>query len=439
MGDEELLKFDAIVIGGGPSGMSAAYTMAKAGMDVAVIERGEYPGSKNLFGGILFTTILNKLIPNFWEKAPVERNVICRKFSYLTEDSQVALEFKTEKYNTPPYNNTFTVLRSKFDRWFSEETEAIFNDNSFIFSGFAVVDVIKEGNKIVGVMTDKEGPMYADVVICAEGANSLVAEKAGIKKKPEPHDMVTGVKEVISLPPEVIEDRFGVAGNEGVAIEFFGKAVDGMVGGAFIYTNKDSLSVGISCSITDFTSKKVNPNDVLDSFKEHPAVKNLLRGGETIEYSAHMIPEFGYDKLPELVGDGIILVGDTAGFVNTSHYHEGSNLAMASGVMAGEAAVLAKQKGDYSAETLSVYNDKLDDSFVMKDLKNFRKAAKFLHGNPQVLNDYPTQMVDTLIEYFTITEKSKEAIRKDVIGGLIKDVKFIKMLLDMNKARKVLL
>lgn len=437
--DEETLKFDAIVVGGGPSGMCAAYTMAKAGMDVAVIERGEYPGSKNLFGGILFTTILNKLIPNFWEEAPVERNIISRKFSYLTEDSQLAVELKTEQYNKPPYNNTFTVLRSKFDRWFSEKTESIFNENSFVFSGFTVIDVIKEGHKIVGVVTDKEGPMYADVIICAEGANSLLAEKAGLKKKPEPHDMVTGVKEVIALPPEVINDRFALAGNEGVAIEFFGKAVDGMVGGAFIYTNKESLSVGISCSIDDFIHKNVNPNEVLDRFKEHPSVKNLLRGGETIEYSAHMIPEFGYDKLPDLVSHGIMLVGDSAGFVNTSHYHEGSNLAMASGVMAGETAIIAKQKGDFSAETLSLYKDKLDDSFVMKDMKNFRRAAKFLHANPQVLNDYPTTMVQSMVDYFTISERSKVEIRKDVIGGLIMDVKFIKMMWDMNKARKVLL
>ncbi|MBI5375184.1 MAG: NAD(P)-binding protein [Candidatus Schekmanbacteria bacterium] len=437
--DEETLKFDAIVVGGGPSGMCAAYTMAKAGMDVAVIERGEYPGSKNLFGGILFTTILNKLIPNFWEEAPVERNVISRKFSYLTEDSQLAVELKTEQYNKPPYNNTFTVLRSKFDRWFSEKTESIFNENSFVFSGFTVIDVIKEGHKIIGVVTDKEGPMYADVIICAEGANSLLAEKAGLKKKPEPHDMVTGVKEVIALPSEIINDRFALAGNEGVAIEFFGKAVEGMVGGAFIYTNKESLSVGISCSIVDFTHKNINPNEVLDKFKEHPSVKNLLRGGETIEYSAHMIPEFGYDKLPDLVSHGIMLVGDSAGFVNTSHYHEGSNLAMASGVMAGETAIIAKQKGDFSAETLSLYKEKLNDSFVMKDMKNFRRAAKFLHANPQVLNDYPTTMVQSMVDYFTISERSKVEIRKDVIGGLIMDVKFIKMMWDMNKARKVLL
>src|SRR4030067_2906786 len=222
---EDVLKFDAIVVGAGPAGISAAYVMAKQGMDVAVIERGEYPGSKNLFGGILFTTILNKVIPNFWEEAPVERNVISRKFSVLSEDSGIAFELKSERFNQPPFNNTFTVLRSKFDRWFAEKTESIFNENPFIFSGFTVVDFLKDGEKIIGVMTDKEGPMNADVVICAEGANSLLAEKLGLKKKPSPDEMVTGVKEEIALPKEVIEDRFSLSDSSGVAIEFFGNAV----------------------------------------------------------------------------------------------------------------------------------------------------------------------------------------------------------------------
>src|SRR3990172_4808809 len=161
-------------------------------------------------------------------------------------------------------------------------------------------------------MTDKEGPMHCDVVICAEGANSVLAEKSGLKKKPLPNEMVTGVKEVIALPQEVIEDRFSLTENSGVAIEYFGNAVQGMVGGAFIYTNKESISAGISCSIHDFQEKKINPNDLLEHFKKHPCIRNLLRGGETVEYSAHMIPEYGYDKLPELVTDGLILIGDSA-------------------------------------------------------------------------------------------------------------------------------
>ena len=436
---EDVLKFDAIVVGAGPAGISAAYIMAKQGMDVAVIERGEYPGSKNLFGGILFTTILNNLIPNFWEEAPVERNVISRKFSVLSEDSGISFELESERFNKPPFNNTFTVLRSKFDRWFAEKTESIFNENSFIFSGFTVVDFLKDGEKVIGVMTDKEGPMYADVVICAEGANSLLAEKVGLKKKPSPDEMVTGVKEVIALPKEVIEDRFSLSDSSGVAIEFFGNAVKGMVGGAFIYTNKESISVGLSCSIHDFSKKKVNPNDLLDHFKNHPCVKNLIRGGETVEYSAHMIPEYGYDKLPEVVSNGLILVGDTAGFVNTSHYHEGSNLAMASGVAAGETAIHAKQKGDFSAEALSLYKEKLEDSFVMKDLRNFRKASKFLHKNPQMLNDYPNEFIELALEYFTISEKPKVQIRKEVFKKLTNDTKIIRLLLDMNKARRALL
>ncbi|HKZ56655.1 MAG TPA: FAD-dependent oxidoreductase [Thermodesulfovibrionales bacterium] len=438
MAEEEVLKFDAIVVGAGPAGISAAYVMAKQGMNIAVIERGEYPGSKNLFGGILFTTVLNKLIPNFWEEAPIERNIIGRRFSYLTEDSEMAFELKSEKYNKPPFNNSFTVQRSKFDRWFAEKIEAIFNENSFIFSGFTVTDFLRDGEKIVGVQTDKEGPMFADIVICAEGANSLLAEKSGLKKKPEPNEMVTGVKEVIALPREIIEDRFALAGDSGVAIEYFGDAVQGMVGAAFIYTNKDSISVGISCSISDFSKKQMNPNDALEHFKKHPCVKNLIRGGETIEYSAHMIPEYGYENLPKLVTDGLILVGDSAGFVNTSHYHEGSNLAMESGVIAGETAVRAKLKGDFSALTLSAYTEKLEESFVMKDLYHFRKTSGFLHKNPQVLNDYPKRFVDMAVDYFTVSDKSKAEIKKEVSKKLTSDSIIIKMLWDMNRARRAL-
>ena len=438
MAEEEVLKFDAIVVGAGPAGISAAYVMAKQGMNIAVIERGEYPGSKNLFGGILFTTVLNKLIPNFWEEAPVERNIIGRRFSYLTEDSEMAFELKSEKYNKPPFNNSFTVQRSKFDRWFAEKTEAIFNENSFIFSGFTVTDFLRDGEKIVGVQTDKEGPMFADIVICAEGANSLLAEKSGLKKKPEPNEMVTGVKEVIALPREVIEDRFALAGDSGVAIEYFGDAVQGMVGAAFIYTNKDSISVGISCSISDFSKKQMNPNDALEHFKKHPCVKNLIRGGETIEYSAHMIPEYGYENLPKLVTYGLILVGDSAGFVNTSHYHEGSNLAMESGVLAGETAIRAKLKSDFSAGTLSYYTEKLEESFIMKDLRHFRKASKFLHHNPQILNNYPNNFVDMAVDYFTVSDKSKAEIKKEVFRNLTSNSNIIKLLWDMNRARRAL-
>src|SRR4030042_1331491 len=99
-------KFDAIVVGAGPSGIAAGFTMAKAGLNVVVLERGDFPGAKNLFGGILFSTILNKMIPNFWDTAPLERHITRRHYSMLTEKSHAALDLRSETFNEAPYNNT---------------------------------------------------------------------------------------------------------------------------------------------------------------------------------------------------------------------------------------------------------------------------------------------------------------------------------------------
>ncbi len=121
LGMEE--KFDCIIIGAGPAGSAAAITLAQGGADVVVLEKGESPGSKNLFGGILFTTVLNKLIPNFLESAPIERHILRRKFGFIFDENETSLELRSEKFNRPPFNNTFTVLRSQFDKWFAAEAE----------------------------------------------------------------------------------------------------------------------------------------------------------------------------------------------------------------------------------------------------------------------------------------------------------------------------
>ncbi len=428
-------KFDVIIVGAGPAGSAAALTLARAGLSVVVFERGAFPGAKNMFGGVLYTPILNKLIPGFWEEAPIERHIVKRRFSLLSGKSEAAFEFRCEDYNeNPPFNHSFSALRARFDPWFSKKAEEA---GAMVITETVVDDLIFENGKICGVKARREGgEVLADVVIAADGVNSFLAKKAGLRKDFRRAGLAVAAKEVIGLPREVIEDRFSLEGDEGVAMEFFGDSVAGMVGGGFIYTNKETLSVGIACSIKSFIDKKVAPNDLLDRFKAHPSIKRLIRKGETLEYSGHMIPEGGFEQVPQVYTDGLLLVGDAAHLVNASFYHEGTNLAMASGMYAAEAIIEAKEKGDFSAQTLKCYEEKLNDSFVMKDLRKYRAVERWSHENPKFFQEYPFLAIEMLKDYFSISELPKEAVQKEAYRKVRSHISPIQAFFELNKFRK---
>lgn len=441
MANQSNPDFDVIIVGAGLAGLTAAYTIAKAGLSVVVLERGEYPGAKNLFGGVLFSTILNRLIPDFWKEAPVERHIVKRRFAYLTPETEVGFDFKTEKYGRPPYNNSFTVLRAKFDQWFARKAEEA---GAEIYTRVVVDDFINENGKVTGIKArgsteETYDEIRANVVICAEGANSMLAEKAGLRSgtsKMNSLNRAIGVKEVISLPQGVIEDRFNLSDDEGIAVEYFGDAVKDMLGAGFLYTNKDTISVGVGCSIDELQQKKIALYDLLDYFKEHLAIKDLIKGGTVVEYSGHLIPEDNYNNLPQLFTDGLILAGDAAGLANNSFYHEITNLATASGLYAAETVIEANKKKDFSKEALSLYADKLNNSFVLKDMKQFRNFVGFLHRNNQFLAAYPQVFCDSLADYFTVTEEPKSEIKKRVIKQAMKKINIFKSALDFLKAIK---
>ena len=378
--------FDAIVVGAGLAGTAAALTMAQKGLDPLVIERGNYPGAKNVFGGTLFTPRIRELTGEDFEDAPVERYLGEKQFSLLSETDETAVSMRPGAWREEPHNDTYTVLRSNFDEWFAEQAEAA---GATIVTRTTVTGLLREeDDSIVGVETDRpDGTIRAPVVVLAEGGNSLVSEAAGLKEPDKRDEVAIGVKEVRKYDRETIQERFGLGEDDGAAYHYFGEGACGdAVGGGFIYTNKRTLAIGLAYTIADAVEDPRKPDEVLSDFKEHPAVAPLVRGGRVVEYSAKAIPEGGASAVPDLAHDGAVIVGDAASLVLNNGIHlEGTNMAVESGYLAGEAVADAIEAGRTDAEGLQGYPDRLEDSYVLENLRNYDWFGDFAHDEKDFL------------------------------------------------------
>lgn len=379
-------KTEVIVVGGGPAGISAAITIARAGKKVVLIERGSYSGSKNVFGGAIYVQPTKEIFPNFEETAPLERKTVSHKYILRTETKTVSVDYTAREDEA----NSYSVIRSKFDRWMAQEAQ---KEGVVLVTETFVKELVLKENKVVGVRTELE-EYYADIVILADGVNSLLAKQIGLRKEIKSKDVALGVKEVIKLGKDKIEERFNLKEGEGAVYEIFGDPMLGMLGLGYVYTNKETISIGIGISLDELAKRKLKPYEILDGIKSHPSFLPLVKDGELVEYSAHLIPEGGYKKLPKLYSHGVLVVGDSAMLVNNLHW-EGTNLAMISGKLAGETAIIALDKNDFGPNTLALYQKKLEKSFIIKDLKTYKNLMDIVHDRASsFLGYYPHKIAD---------------------------------------------
>lgn len=427
-------RFDVIVVGAGPAGTACAYTLAKHGVNVLMIERGEYPGSKNVMGGVLYRHTMEEIIPEFYKEAPLERPIVEQRYMLLDKQSALTFSYKGLEWGEAPYNN-FTVLRAKFDQWFANKAV---EQGALLVNETVVTECIVEDGRVVGVRTDRpDGDVYADVVVLADGVNSLLAKSLGFHKEFRPDEVALATMEVLKLDKKIIEERFNLEADQGCTIEMIGDATKGILGTAWLYTNKDSISIGVGTMLSGLIKHKLRPYDLLDYVKQHPLIRKYIEGGEPQEYLAHLIPEGGYRSMPKVVGHGVLVVGDAAQLVNAIH-REGSNLAMASGVMAAETILLARQVNDFSENMLDTYRIRLMESFVGQDLKKYKDATAHFDKHPQYFTDYISMFNRAVGDMFTVDGLSKKDKQRKIVKELGSFSEKFKIARDLVRAWKVI-
>lgn len=426
-------KYDAIVVGAGPAGSTAAYFMAKEGLDVLLLDRGEFPGAKNCGGAALTAEHVHKLFPNFWEECQYERIVIEQAYWWMTEDSAIKAGFCSMRLAAAPYNR-LTIKRKNLYKWLADKAAAA---GAVLRLSTHVAEVLFDKEKAVGVQISppQSEKFEADVIILADGANSLLAEHAGLAPQVTAQNLSLYVKETIALPPEIIEERFILPPGYGSIIGLIGYPTAGFNSTGSIHTFKDSININVGVTIADLTKSGLKPVDLLERIKKHPLIKPLINGGEVIEYGASTIPEGGYHAIPALVHCGLLIVGDAASLANGTH---GLNLAMWSGYFAAQAAVAAKHNHDFSRKRLSLYHTLLNESFIMQDLKANAGAAKLQKDIPYMFDLYTRMANEAAYQTVKVYTMPKRAKRKYIFKKVISMQPLSKLIKDAWKTLKVI-
>lgn len=382
--------FDVIIVGGGVAGTVCAYLLAKEGHEVLLIERGSEVGAKNLSGGVFYCQVMNQIFPDFIEKAPLERKITKNILSFLNPKSAVNVEYWDQRLAEPV--NAVSVLRAKLDPWLAEQAEEA---GATIMPGMKVDELVREDGKFCGVRAG-EDTVYGKVIVAADGVNSFLAQYAGIRPQEPLAHLGVGVKSVIHLGEETVKERFNLQAGEGAAYQMVGDCTQGVAGGGFLYTNRDSVSVGIVAMLDDLKKKQLSSSELHDHFLKHPFIEPFLREGKLLEYGCHLVAEGGKAMQYSLIHDGLVLIGDAAGFtLNTGFTIRGMDLAAGSAQAAASAIDAALKAENFSASSLNKYLENYQSTFVGKDMETFARSPQFLH-NQELYGQVGELAADTL-------------------------------------------
>jgi len=411
-------RFDAVVIGAGPAGASAAYNLAKSGFRVALLERGRRPGSKNMFGGRVYKAPLVEAMDGL-DKAPIHRWVVKERLSMVNGDESVTIEYSGGE------RISFTTYLTDLVAWMSGK--AVEAGATLVTE--VVVDKLYIDDGVVKGVISGDDVLRADVVVDCEGINRLVLERSGLSHKLDTRHVALGVKEVLKVGRDELNRMFGLSDDEGLAWVFMGSVSDGLPGGGFFYTNIDSVSLGLVIYLEDAVERiKRHVYEMVEDIRVSPLFSRYVSGARVMEYSAHMIPSDPIAvKPPSLVYDGLLVAGDAAGFLlNLGYTYRGVDFAAYSGYLAAKA--ISEAGGDYSKDSLYKYVKYIENSFIGRSLKSFR-GVHDLYRNPRLFTVYPEMITSIMGRLYNMDYepvKLSQAFKEARRGRL----SFFRMLLD---------
>ncbi|MFC5383185.1 FAD-dependent oxidoreductase [Arcanobacterium hippocoleae] len=415
------------MVGAGVAGSVAAIDLARKGHNVALIERGQTPGEKNLSGGIFYSRIMEQIFPNFLTAAPIERKITRNIISFLNNDSHVNIDYWDNRLADPV--NAVSVLRGKLDAWLADQAEAA---GVMLMPGVKVDQLLHtEAGEVCGIIAGEE-ELTANIVIAADGVNSFLAQEAGIREKQPDQNLAVGVKSVYKLPAEKITERFNLGRNthdgadtpnsipaDGAAFAFVGDATQGVAGGGFLYTNHDTISVGVVLRLDDLQAKGLSSAEIHDHFLNHPAIIPYLKDAQPIEYGCHLTIENGPAMVAQPISaPGFLIIGDAAGFtINNGFTIRGMDLAAQSALCAAKTADNALTANNFSAAAMSQYRAEISASWLGADLDHARHLPEFLE-NPRIFENYGQMLADTLYGIYNIDLQPRKPLRKIAFTAL---------------------